>query len=311
MLPPSRIAIARPIAGSPLTRNIGCGGSARPRRTVAISRSRIRRPFTTKVTFSRSFSEFERACCSKRESLVSRLNGPGRNDDVLRFERGGQRGPVDAQSRKLLSRKLDEDFLILLAEELNLRYVGHLQQFRANILDVIAKLTMTEPVRGEAVDNSVGIAELIVEARADNAGRQGVAHIGHAFADVVPDVRDFRGGRLALQRDENRGAPRFRITLDVIEARRFLKRPLKALGDLLQRLIQVRARPARKDDHGAEGKGRILVAAQAEVGQRASKHERDHAVNRERPMRERPLREIELHQEEVPSSRTLRPGYSA
>jgi hypothetical protein len=30
----SRIAIARPIAGVPLTRNIGCGGSAVPRRTV-------------------------------------------------------------------------------------------------------------------------------------------------------------------------------------------------------------------------------------------------------------------------------------
>ena len=28
MSPPSRIAIARPIAGLPLTRNIGCGGSA-------------------------------------------------------------------------------------------------------------------------------------------------------------------------------------------------------------------------------------------------------------------------------------------
>jgi len=28
MSPPSRIAIARPMAGSPFTRNIGCGGSA-------------------------------------------------------------------------------------------------------------------------------------------------------------------------------------------------------------------------------------------------------------------------------------------
>ena len=276
-----------------------------------MSRSRIRRPFTTKVTFSRSFSEFERACRSKRESLVSRLNGPGRNDDVLRFERGGESGPVYPQAREFLSRKLDEDFLILLAEKLNLRHVLNLQEFRANILDVIPQLTMTEPVPGEAVDNSVGIAELIVEARADDAGRQGVAHIGDAFADVIPEVRNLARRRLALERDENRGAPRFRITLDVIEVRRFLKRPLKALGDLLERLIQVRAGPARKYDHGAEGKGRILVPAQAEVGQRARKHERDHAVNRERPVRERPLREIELHQEEAPSSRTLRPGYSA
>ena len=45
MSPPSRMAMARPIAGLPFTRNIGCGGSAKPRRTWAMSPSRIRRPF--------------------------------------------------------------------------------------------------------------------------------------------------------------------------------------------------------------------------------------------------------------------------
>ena len=170
---------------------------------------------------------------------------------------------------------------------------------------------MAETVRGEAVDDSVGVAELIVEAGADHASGKRVAHIGHAFADVVPDIGNFRRRRLALQRDENRGAPRLRIALDVIEARRFLKRPLKALGHLFQRLVQVRARPARKHDHGAEGEGRVFVPAKAEVGHRARHHQRDHAVDREGPVLERPLREIELHQEEAPSSRTLRPGYRA
>ena len=170
------------------------------------------------------FLEVERARRSKRESLVSRLNGPGRNDDILRFERCGESGPVDSQSRKLLGRELYEDFLILRAEEFDLRYVRHLQEFRANILDSIPKLAMAEAVGGEAVDNSVGIAELIVEARADDASRKRVAHIGHAFADVIPDIGNFCGRRLTLQRDENRGAPRLRVTLDVIEARRFLKR---------------------------------------------------------------------------------------
>ena len=56
MSPPSRIAIARPIAGRPLTRNIGCGGSTKPRRTVAMSPSRKMRSPETKLTASMSRS---------------------------------------------------------------------------------------------------------------------------------------------------------------------------------------------------------------------------------------------------------------
>ncbi len=56
MSPASRIAIARPIAGLPLTRNIGCGGSTKPRRTVAMSPSRKMRSPETKLTFSMSRS---------------------------------------------------------------------------------------------------------------------------------------------------------------------------------------------------------------------------------------------------------------
>ena len=57
MSPPSRMAMARPMAALPLTRNIGCGGSASVRRTSAMSRRRIRRPLDRKLTSSRSFSE--------------------------------------------------------------------------------------------------------------------------------------------------------------------------------------------------------------------------------------------------------------
>ncbi len=57
MSPASRIAIARPIAGFPLTRNIGCGGSTKPRRTVAMSPSRMMRSPATKLTASMSRSE--------------------------------------------------------------------------------------------------------------------------------------------------------------------------------------------------------------------------------------------------------------
>ncbi len=56
MSPASRIAMARPIAGLPFTRNIGCGGSTKPRRTVAMSPSRKMRSPEMKLTFSMSRS---------------------------------------------------------------------------------------------------------------------------------------------------------------------------------------------------------------------------------------------------------------
>ena len=55
--PPAAMEMARAMAGLPSTRSIGCGGSTSARRTVAISPSRIVRPFATSVTSSTSASE--------------------------------------------------------------------------------------------------------------------------------------------------------------------------------------------------------------------------------------------------------------
>ena len=55
--PPSRMAMPRPIAGLPSTRNMGCGGSAKPRRTCAMSLMRIMRPLATKLMFRMSCSD--------------------------------------------------------------------------------------------------------------------------------------------------------------------------------------------------------------------------------------------------------------
>ena len=70
---------------------------------------------------------------------------------------------------------------------------GTMKQLRADVLDIIAKLAMSEAVRGEAVDDAEGVAELVIEARSDDAGRQGVPHVTDALADVVPDVRNLLG----------------------------------------------------------------------------------------------------------------------
>ena len=64
---------------------------------------------------------------------------------------------------------------------------------------MVTQLAMGEPIGGEAVDDPEGIAELVVEARTDDAGRQGMPHVADAFADMVPDVRHLAGRRLPFR----------------------------------------------------------------------------------------------------------------
>jgi hypothetical protein len=66
---------------------------------------------------------------------------------------------------------------------------------------------MGEAVGGESIDDPEGIAEVIVEARADHAGRQHMADVTDALANVIPDVGDLARRRAAFQIDEDgRGA---------------------------------------------------------------------------------------------------------
>ena len=73
MSPASRIATARPMAGWPLTRNIGCGGSAVPRRTSAMSPRRKTRSPATKLTLriSLSLAKAPETRTERRSSPVS------------------------------------------------------------------------------------------------------------------------------------------------------------------------------------------------------------------------------------------------
>ena len=147
------------------------------------------RPPTAKLMFANVLLGLERAGDPQRQLLVAGLDRAGGLDDVLRLQRGDQRRAVDAETGELLHRELDEDPLVLRAQDLDLRDVGDLQQLRANVFDIVAKLAMGEAVGGEAVDDAERVAEIVVEARADDAGRQRVADIADALADVIPDVR--------------------------------------------------------------------------------------------------------------------------
>ena len=72
----------------------------------------------------------------------------------------------------------------------------------------------------------------------------------------------------ALQIDEDRRDAGACEAAQEIELRRLLQLALEPLGDLLQRVLDGRAGPCRLDDHGLDDEGRVLAAAEPEIGQR-------------------------------------------
>ena len=117
----------------------------------------------------------ERARDADEDLLVPGLHDARGRDGVLRLQRGDERGTVDPEARQLLLREFDIDALVLRAEDVDFGDVRQPQELLADVDDVVPQFPVREAVRGEAVDDAVGIAELVVEAGADDALRQRVA----------------------------------------------------------------------------------------------------------------------------------------
>src|SRR6516165_9519678 len=172
----------------------------------------------------------ERAGHAEEKLFVAGLDRAGRDDHVLRLKRGNQGSPVNSETGELFRRELDKDFFVLSAENFDFQDVRNLQQPRANILNVITEFAMREPLSGKAVDNPVGIAELIVKERTYDAGRQRMTNITNALPHVVPDIWYLpRKGRL-FQIDEDRRHTRTGIAANKVQAGRFLKRAFESFG---------------------------------------------------------------------------------
>ena len=87
--------------------------------------------------------------------------------------------------------------------------------------------------------------------------------------------------------------------------RRFLQLALEPLGDLLERVFDGGPGPGGLNHHRLDDEGRVLVAAEPEVGHDAGDHRDDHEVDDERAVLERPFRKIEPGHGSDPSRRTF------
>ena len=210
----------------------------------------------------------ERARDADQDFFVAGLHHALRRDGVLGVEGGDQRGAVDPEASELLGRELHIDALVLRPEDVDLRDVRQLEELLADVVHGVPELAMGEPVGGEAIDDAVGVAELVVEAGADDALRQVVPDVVDLLAHLIPDVRNLGRRRRILQVDEDRGLPGGRVAFQIVEVRRLLELALEAVGDLLERVADRGAGPADLHDHGLDGEVRILASPEPEVGSR-------------------------------------------
>ena len=248
---------------------------------------------------------------AQEHALVAGLDDAGGPDDVLRLQGRDDSLVVEAQAGQPFGRKLDIDLLVLRAQHFDLRHVGHLQQPRTRGLDVVAQLAECEAVGGKRVDDAVGVAEIVVEERADDAGGKRTANITDVLAHLVPDVGHLGRRRRLLEIDEDRRLPGRCVAAHRIEMVRFLELALEALGDLQQRFLDSRAGPGRRDDHRPEREHRVLAAAQSQKRQRACDHGDDHQEENQRALAERPFGKIGADHCLVSSKRTFWPGRRA
>ncbi|MNU93772.1 hypothetical protein D3C71_837210 [compost metagenome] len=221
------------------------------------------------------------------------LNSSGALHGVLLAQLGQHLVHVQAQLRQALLRDFDEQLFVLHAKQLNLGDIGHTQQLLACVVGKLLEFGVAEALGLQRVDHAIHIAKVVVEERALDALRQGVAHVAHLLAHAVPDVGHLaRLGRILDLKDDLRLAG-LRITADLVRVGHLLQRALDLVSDLLGHLLRRGARPVGTHHHGTEGERRVLVLPQLEIGGKPQQHQHHHQVAREGGMVERPLGEVE------------------
>lgn len=173
---------------------------------------------------------------------------------------------------------------------------------------MIPQLPLREAVAGEAVDDAERVTEVVIEARTDNSGWQGVPHVADALSHLIPGVGNLPRVRTSFQVDENGDETRPGEAAQEVQMGRLLQLALEPLSHLLHRLFGRCPRPGRLNDHGLDGEGGILVSTKPEIRQAPGDHGNDHDIDDKRAMPEGPVGEIEPGHGSAPSTRTFWPG---
>jgi hypothetical protein len=253
--------------------------------------------------FANRLQRVERPGRSQVNAIGRGVEHAGRGHGVLRHQRREDRRGLDAEQRELAVGELDEYALFLLTDEVDLGHTGDAQQLRAHLVAEFLQLAIAEAVTGQRVDVRIGVAELVVEERALDAGRQRVAHVADLLAHLVPRLGHAgRGGRI-LDCEKHQRFAGLRIAAQPVDVGDFLQLALELVGDLLLHFARGGAGPVGLDDHHLERERRILGLPEPLVRHEPDRREHDDQVQHERSVLECPFRQVEARAGRAPGRR--------
>ena len=212
------------------------------------------------------------------ERPVRRLDRSAGKDGVLRAQGVRDRRRGDAEGGEAVAADLDVDAFALDADQLDFLHAWHGEDAAAHVLRDGTQLLIGVILACNGIDRAEYVVKAIVVEWTENAVRQVSLDVLAEVADVAPCRADEVRIYVVAQSDVDDGLTCARLACDLLESRRVLKTPLKFIRDLILHLLCRRARPCGGDNHLADGKGRILHAAEGRIGKDAADGKDDDKV---------------------------------
>ncbi|MCY1405577.1 hypothetical protein D9M71_208210 [compost metagenome] len=221
------------------------------------------------------------------------FHGTGRGQGVLPVERGEHLLRADAQGGQALMGELDEDALGLLADDINLLHPRHVQQPLAQHLRVAHQpaLRFAPGLEREQGEGDVGI--LVVDHRADHAGRQRLRLVADLLARLVELLRHFCRWSGVKQAQRREGQARSGVGFAAVVPAQLLQAFFDLLGDLVLHLLRRSARPRRDDRQLLDRKRRVFRTPQLEKRQDPCDTDQEDQEHRDRTLANGERRKIE------------------
>ena len=205
---------------------------------------------------------------------------------------------LDIESRQATLRQghgrhLDEDALLLQAEQVDLGDAGYAQQNIAGTLGEILELGIAKTVASKGVKRDVGIAEFIIEEGADHAFRQRLADVADLLARLIERILDRLTAHGALEVDKDVGKAGSGVGAQEIEARRLLQLALDLVDHLVLHFLRGGARPNSLHHHDAEGEVWVFLLANAQKRKTTCREQQHEQERGEAAMADGPPRQVE------------------
>ena len=235
-----------------------------------------------------------RAADAQRHALRIRLELARGSQRILLRQRVKQRLQGNAERRELRVAEFNEDPLALGAVEIDLRDVGQPTQPLAQRFCDFLQLRVARAVANDRIKDGVNVAELVVDCRSEDIGRQVRLHVGHLFAQLEKEQRHVPRARGILEFEGNGDEPGLRVGLDLVDSRQLLQLLLDPVRHLPLHFGGGRAWPGGADVDVLDRERGVLGAAQLRIGQGAQRRDRQYQERDELRMPDRPIRKIEF-----------------